>query len=472
MFLRSGRNKRLKINDFQVFERNTSTSVHPDISYYLIFAFLHVKDLHNLISCCRHFHSIISSQAFHPFYKSPQTFIYNQTKKIISQASLSPLCHFVNCLEFRYDHYYDDYETEFIPPSLFNKLSNFSHLHKLDCYFQFATKKIAFFNRYKYCLVFQSLAKTLKTLELRILASSNKFNHQTLFSSICFLTSLTSLSLELSWYSSLLFQSIDFSFIGNLKKLEFLKVHSRNLTWSISQRQTLINQIRNLQKLTKLEVSELFKGDSILSTLRQLCVQPGAPPKLNILNIFSNISSNEIPEYIHLLKQMTNFEFISLLVTSPHDFPLLLVPFIHSLDIKDQTFNRQIVQQILSIKSLTILKIFDCTIDNNLIHELIEGIGHQLKVLDLNSRYRSEPKVSFALLSNCVNLENLFLTNIPSLVGDPDQIEMLRKCSKLQTLVIIRCNNLSISDFSPSIQKALTFPFSFIPSLTNVEIIA
>jgi hypothetical protein len=244
--------------------------------------------------------------------------------------------------------------------------------------------------------------------------------------------------------------------------------------WSYDQQRILIDQFRILPELKKLATFDLFFQDEniALNNLNQLCKQPGAPSQLKELICFVNVQPIKISLYLLHLQQLQTVPLITLCLFGDlpnSDLPLTFQPFINSLDIQLKDIHRNLIQEIIAIKNLTSLSIYRCVITENLLDELILGIGSKLSNLHLDFSELPSPNMSFALFSICVNLEKLVIINLMSLGNDPDQIDMLKKCSKLKTLKLIKCD-LQLISFSFILQQELSFSFPFLSSLTRVQI--
>jgi hypothetical protein len=404
----------------------------PDISLQLVFCFLSFKELPLIAQCGKLWKRVVTEPIFFKMYDKDARLSFDARE--LFRFSLSP--------------------------------------------FRCALRHIIFTGDF-YDIILLSQLTQLVSVEIKIdleYLEQNELQDSILASVVSFPKSVRILKLNIiSIYSSspslhrLLI--VDFSFLSSLINLDELVIGFILRTNSMSD---LVVAIRTLPHLKMFDYDYYFSPDYILSFLRQLCAQPGAPSSLEYIPRLKNINISDQDECLNLLNQLPFLKIEYECTTSNYELPWALSPIVEYLLIRDRdVFSDNDINSIIAMTQLQSLHIGKSFMTEFQFQRLFNSIGNQLSFIDILLFRHFNCQVLFDCLSKCSQLENLDLGfKYSELISYSLHLHQLRSCTRLQSLEItIFSQNCNLDkQVCAQFESNLRLPSSIIPSLKHIKI--
>jgi hypothetical protein len=429
----------------------------PDISYHLIFCFLSLQELPLIAQSSKEWKRLVTAQSFLNMFVHKYKYMIDYKKEIF-EASLvnSPFSHVIRDLIF------------IIPVNhnleLIYSIHQFKCIESLKLCIDFYDSK----NReFDITPVFKALGPKLRKLTAVL-------DHVTYMGTpvpaflhfqnvLSLLTSLRSLKLKIS--SQIKFTNI--SFLSHMNQLESFVCECISNKVSM---QELMPYLRCCPHLIHLDLGYLFFNHR-LKYLTDL-YNSIQNPKLSHLGRFYNIDKNHELEYAKLLNQMVHIKTIDILIQNDHStLPTLLGKWIQNLVLNDRKLEFEFICSIIDgLPHLTSLSLINCTVSDQSMWFLIQGLSSKLEILKVDSE-DSWCNVPLSSLSNCLKLKSLKLCDAIDVHTKSCDFNVLTKCSLLESIIIK--NNFGAFyqiNLDTSMQKALKIPSLIFPKLNTVRI--
>jgi hypothetical protein len=444
----------------------TSTSPPPpDISYYLIFSFLSLSDLTNVVRCNKKWKRIVQSHYFPYMFHHNKKFLL-KNKKTLFDACLSPFNRVIHHIKKTSSCALDD----------INLLHHFPRLTSLDIEENWCVE-----TNLNHIKIFKVLNKRLKNLKIHFITyrKPNALLLDSFHTDLAELTNLTSLSLL---NCNELF--VNFSFLLTMKSLNSLKIcgdFKRSQQYVLN----LMDAVRSLPCLTYFCMIdyEITCIKMTRNAIARLCNQPGAPSKLKQIRACFDIGHYEQDECEKFFSQLPALEIIEC-VTLKIETPiptalrrwLQVLHFCHG----GRILNSSEIDKIISFPHLVELYIWNCRLPllvnsdeqertNLLLEKLIYGVSNTLQTLNIGYLTNQQNQLTFELLSSCKNLKSISFSCLTDANFQPNQFEILQKCTQLETIILNDCK-FYMENVSYNIRKAFRIPSIVFPHLKTVQI--
>jgi hypothetical protein len=419
----------------------------PDISLQLAFCFLSLKELPLVAQCNKWWNRVVTEKFFFQMYRDDSFSTQRFDTFGFTFLCLSSFRHAVRKLS---------YPNNCFVSSNMRLISQFTQLSSLDIEISSLMNRDG---NYDYHSTFMLFPTSLRILKLKII--QDVITLPSLLDAISSLKQIHELHIESEQELKL-----DFSFIYSLMNLEILNT---DFKYDKITQKSMLTAIRSLPKIRELHAHHSLSSESILTWLRQLCAQPGAPSSLMIIPTLQKIGFNDQAECVQLLCQLPSFKSISYQCINRFSISDKLSPFIHQLYIEDYVFNDD--EPIFSMVQLYDLTLFRCELPDQKLVSFFNTIGKQLICLEV-LLISVNCHVLFSSLSNLNQMKKLKI-GFESInhVAYAANLFQLHSCSLLQSLDIIIIQDVDDDELlCNQFKSTLSLPSLLIPSLKNVTV--
>jgi hypothetical protein len=361
----------------------------PDISLQLVFRFVCLKQLPNIVRCCKKWQRVVTDPIFLKMYKHDN--IQYLFGKGLHSLCLSPFRHAIKNLDFSSN---DLNDMKFI--------SQCTQLNFIEIKIDFDNMKES--ETFDYLSTFLTFPQSLRVLKLDI--TFDEFEITSLASLLGAVSSLIQIEeLTISCESDE-WEEIDISILSTLINLKKLVINFQYDNDTIS---SIVSLVRSLPNLKQLESCYNLFTDEILPFLRQLCAQTDKPCLLEQIFTLENVCIQEQHECLQLLKQIPYLRELEYQCIGQNVIPPSLVPIIVNLYIEYHSFTDSDIDSIISMTQLTNLGISECCLTDTQFKRLFNGVGNQLKLLSIDEIVVEDRFVLLNTISKCSKLEDLKL---------------------------------------------------------------